>query len=124
MCKKLVPGHFFLCAPYFECVLHGKIYGGFRCEHCSFQVSVHWCCGLYKYMVGHTEISICTCIYLNLQKLYAKMQYFQRTLQAEFNTLKESCTFKGKCAVNAEILICNFLMVGGQSLKRELSNDV
>ena len=38
-----------------------------------------------------------------------KMQYFERTLQAELNTLKEPCTLKGKCAVNAEIFICNFL---------------
>ena len=27
----------------------------------------------------------------------------------EPNTLIESCTFKGKCVVNAEIFICNFL---------------
>ena len=37
------------------------------------------------------------------------MQYFQRMLQAELNSLKESCTFKGKCAKNTEIFICNFL---------------
>ena len=36
------------------------------------------------------------------------MQYFQSTLQVELNTLKEPCTFKDKCAVNAEIFICNF----------------
>ena len=41
-----VPGCFFLSAPYLERVLHGKIRGVFRCEHCSFQVWVHWCCGL------------------------------------------------------------------------------
>ena len=87
----------------------------FRCEHCSFQVWVHWCCGLCRYTVGHMEISIFTCIYLNLQKLCPKMQYFQRTLQAELNTLKEPCTFKGKCAVNAKIFICNFLT--GPSIK-------
>ena len=42
MCEKLVPERFFLCAPYFERVLHGKIGGRFRCEHCSFQVWVQW----------------------------------------------------------------------------------
>ena len=109
MCKKFVPGRFFRYASYFESVLYGKIGGGFRCEHCSFQLWVQWCCGLCKYIVWHTEIRIFTCIYLNFQKLCAKMQYFQRTLQAELNTLKESCTFKGKCAVNAEIFKCNFL---------------
>ena len=31
----------------------------------------------------------------------------QRMLHAELNTLNESCTFKGKCAVNAENLICD-----------------
>ena len=91
----------------------------------SFKVRVHWCCGLCKYIVGHTEIIILTYIYLNLQKLCEKMQYFQRKLQAKLNTLKEPGTFKGKCVVNAEIFICNFLtgplmkiilMVGGQSL--------
>jgi len=37
------------------------------------------------------------------------MQYFQSTLQAELDTLKESSTFKGKCAVNAENFICGLL---------------
>ena len=92
---------------YFESVLQCKIGGGFRCEHCSFQLWVQWCCGLCKYIVWHTEISIFTCICLNFQKLCAKMQYFQRTLQAKLNTLKESYTFKGKCAVNAENFICD-----------------
>ena len=109
MFDTLVPGRIWLCAPYFERVLHGKICAKFRYEQGSFKVWVHWCCGLCKYIVGHTEISIFTCICLNLQKLFAKMQYFQRTLQVELNTLKEPCTFKGKCAVNAEICICNFL---------------
>ena len=109
MFDKLVTRRIWLCALYFERVLHAKICVRFRCKHCSFQVWVHWCWGLCKYMVRHMEISIFTCIYLNLQKLYAKMQYFQRTLQAELKTLKESCTFKGKCAVNAEIFVCNFL---------------
>jgi len=38
-------------------------------------------------IVGHTEISLFTCICLQLQKLFAKM---------------------GKCAVNAENFICDF----------------
>ena len=84
-----------------------KVGGGFRCEHCSFQLWVQQCCGLCKYIVWHTEISIFRCIYLNFQKLCAKIQSFQRTLQAKLNTLKESCTFKGKCAVNAENFICD-----------------
>jgi len=74
------------------------------------------------YVVRLTEISIFTCICLNLEKLFAKMQYFQSMLKAELNTLKESCTFKGNCAVNAEIFICNFLT--GPLIKRELSNKV
>ena len=48
-------------------------------------------CGLCKYIVGHPEISIFTCIYLNLQKLCDKnailskdtagrTQYFERIL--------------------------------------------
>lgn len=110
MCEKFVPGRFFRYASYFESVLYGKIGGGFRCEHCSFQLWVQWCCGLCKYIVWHMEISIFTCIYLNFQKLCAKIQYFQRTLQAKLNTLKESCTFKGKCAVNAEIFICSCVL--------------
>ena len=40
-------------------------------------------------------------------KSFVKMQYFQSMLQAEPNTLKESSTFKGKCAVNAENFICD-----------------
>ena len=107
--QKFVLGRFYRYASYFESVLYGKIGSGFRCEHCSFQLWVQWCCGLCKYIVWHTEISIFTCIYLNFQKLCAKMQYFQRTLQAKLNTLKESSTFKGKCAVNTEIFICKFL---------------
>jgi len=50
------------------------------------------------YIVGYMEISVLTCICLHLQKLFAKMHYFQSTLQAELNTLKESSTFKGKCS--------------------------
>ena len=86
MFDKLVPGCIWLCAPYFERVLHGKICTKLRCKQGSFKVWVHWCCGLCKYTVGQTEISFFTCICLNLQKLCAKMQYFQRTLQAELNT--------------------------------------
>ena len=50
-----------------------------------------------------------------------------------YGTLEKSCTFKDKCAVNAEILICNlltgplikqFLKVAGKFLKRELSKNV
>ena len=55
------------------------------------------------------EISSFTCICLNLQKLCAKIQYFQMTMQATLNTLKEPCSFKGKCSVNADIFICNFI---------------
>ena len=73
-----------------------------KCEFIGFAA-------FFKYIVRHMEISIFACIFLNLQKLYAKMQYFRRMLQAKLNTWKEPCIFKGICAVNAEIFICNFL---------------
>ena len=57
------------------------LWKGFACEQCSFKVWVHCCWSLWNYIVGHTEISVFTCICLYLQKLYAKMQYFQSTLQ-------------------------------------------
>ena len=90
MFDKLVLGCIWLCAPYFERVLHGEIREKFRCEHCSFKVWVHWCCGLWKNIVDHTENSVYPCICLHLQKLFAKMQYFQSTPQAKLNTLKNS----------------------------------
>ena len=34
---------------------------------------------------------------------------FPSTRHTELNSLKEPCTFKGKCAVNAENFICNLL---------------
>ena len=73
MCKKLVPGLIWLRALYFERALHEKIRKKFRCEHCSFKVWVHWCCGLWKNIVGHTEISVFAFICLHLQKLFTKM---------------------------------------------------
>ena len=42
-------------------------------------------------------------------EIICKMQYFQSTLHAKLNILKKSSTFKGKCAVNAEIFLCNLL---------------
>jgi len=96
-------------APVFERFLHVKICAKFRCEHCSFKVLVHWCCVLWKNIVGHMEIRVFACSCLCLQKLFAKMQYFQSMLHAKLNTLKEPCTFNEKCAVNAEIFIGNFL---------------
>jgi len=43
----------------------------------------------------------------NLRQVSMRTNNFQRTLHVELNTLKESCTFKGKCAVNGENFICN-----------------
>ena len=83
--KNLVLGRIWTCAQVFERFLHAKICAKFRCEHCSFKVLVHWCCVLWKNIVGHTEISVFTCSCLCLQKLFAKMQYFQSTLHAELN---------------------------------------
>ena len=75
--------------------MHAKICAKFRCEHYSFKVLVHWCYVLWKNIVGHTEISVFACSCLCLQKLFAKMQYFQSTLHNELNTLKKSSTSKG-----------------------------
>jgi len=36
------------------------------------------------------------------------IQLFQSALHVKLNTLKEPCTFKGKCGVKAEIFIFNF----------------
>jgi len=99
MFDKLVPGCIWMCAPYFERVLHGKIRTKCRCEHCSFKVWVNWCC--------HMEISVFTCICLHLQKLFAKMQI--STHQAEINTLNESSTFKDKCVVHSWELYMRFI---------------
>ena len=67
MFDKLVPVRVLLRATDFERVLYGKIHARFLCEHCSFKVWVHWCCGLWKYIVGHTKIRVFTCICLHLQ---------------------------------------------------------
>jgi hypothetical protein len=45
-CLKNCYWFFFLCALFFEMVFHGKLGGLFKCEHCSFQELVQWCCVL------------------------------------------------------------------------------
>ena len=46
----------------------------------------------------------------NQRKLLMQTSIFQSTLHAKPYTLEKSCTFKDKCAVNAEIFICNLLI--------------
>ena len=55
MREKLVPGRIWTCAPVFKRFLYAKIWAKFRCEYFSFKVLVHWCCVLWKNIVGHTE---------------------------------------------------------------------
>jgi len=60
-----------------------------------------------KYIVGHTEIRVFTCICLHLQKLFAKMQFFPSTLHTKLYSWEKLSTFKGKCEVIAENCIFN-----------------
>jgi len=46
--NKLVPGRIWLCAPYFERVLHGEIHAKFRCEHCTV-ISKCWFFGVVPF---------------------------------------------------------------------------
>jgi len=81
----------------------------FWCEHCSFQLLVHWCCNLWKFLVGHTEIRVFTCIYLHQQILFAKMLLFPSPLHVKLNTLEKFCPFKSKCTVKCWKLNMRFL---------------
>ena len=48
-------------------------------------------------------------VWQNLRKLLMRTSIFQSTLHAKPYTLKEPCTFKEKCAVNAENFMCDLL---------------
>ena len=62
----LVLGRIWLCAPYVKRVLHGKICAKFR-------TGIFQSVAALANIVGHSEISIFTCICLNLQK-YGNVQ--------------------------------------------------
>ena len=44
-------------------------------------------------------------------EVMCKNAILSKDAAAELNTLKESCTFKGKCAVNAENFICDLIKI-------------
>jgi len=66
MCEKFIPGRFFRYASYFERVLYCKIGGGFRCEHCSFEVWVQWCCVIWNSYVWPMETIFFVCNFCDL----------------------------------------------------------
>ena len=73
MCEKLVPVHFFLCAPFFERDRFNGV--------ASFEIVMF---GLRKH---------------DFSRVFA----FPSTLHDELNSLKEPSTFKGKSSYHAEI---------------------
>ena len=42
-------------------------------------------------------------------EVMCKNEILSKYTAGQTQSLKEPCTFKGKCAVNAEIFICNFI---------------
>jgi len=82
MCEKLEPGRFFLCAPYFERVLHGKI---------AVDLDVNIILSKYGFN-GVAPFGI-VMFGLRIQDLLPVLA-FPSTLHAKLNSLEKSRTFK------------------------------
>ena len=83
MCAKLVLGRFFLCAPYFERVLHGKS-------------AVDLDVNIVLSKNGFSGVAPFEIVMFGIQKQdFLCVFAFPSTLHAELNSLEKSITFKG-----------------------------